>query len=97
MADQTTGIKPEDKPEMKHKLLVSILNFLSLAIPGYLARIKKACFAPRVAEVPKEKPSDLPKVPDSDMTSHKLLCNPWMRLHRNVGSVAPLIFLNPKG
>lgn len=82
---------------MKHKLLVSVLNFVSLAIPGYLAQSKKALFAPRVPEVPKGKPSDLPKVPDSDMTSHKLLWNPWVRLHWNVGSMAPLVLLNPIG
>lgn len=47
---------------MKHKLLVSILNFLSLAIPGYLAQNKKAFFFPRVAKVLKEKTSDLFKL-----------------------------------
>jgi len=47
---------------MKNKLLVSVLNFLSLAVPSYLAQSKKALFSPRVPKIPKKQPSDLPKV-----------------------------------
>lgn len=102
MIKLTTGVKPEEKPEMKHKLLVSILNFLSLAIRGSLAQSKATFFSPRVPKVPKEKPIDPPKViartqyEDLDFISPKLICSPWARLQQNFGSsLAPHVFLNP--
>lgn len=99
----TTGVKPEENPEVKYKLLlVSILSFLWLAVPGYLAQGKAACFSPGVPEVPEEKPSDLPKASaragceDLDFTSLKLFCNPWARLQQNLGSsLALLVSLKP--
>lgn len=62
MTDQiNTWIKPEEKSEIKHKLLVSIFSFLSLAIPGCLAQGKVDSLFPRVPKIPEEKPSECPK------------------------------------
>lgn len=61
MTDQINiWINPEEKTEIKDKLLVSIFSFLSLAIPW--AQGKVDFLFPRVPKIPEEKPSVLSKV-----------------------------------
>lgn len=50
-------IKPKDKTEIKHKLLVSIFSFLSLAIPRCLTQGKVDFLFLRAPKTPEVKPS----------------------------------------